>query len=78
MLMVAPGTRAPPGSLIVPRSEVVAVWAKTRIAEERMQKSIPPQKERFTSVPPKKQILRLRSPLWFEINLTPAAVAAAQ
>jgi hypothetical protein len=43
-----------------------------------MQKSIPPQKERFTSVPPKNQIVRLRSPLWFEFNLTPAAVAAGQ
>ena len=52
-MMVAPATRAPEGSLITPRSEVVAFWARVRVAVERVQSNTQPQRDRFTAVPPK-------------------------
>jgi hypothetical protein len=45
--------------LMVPRSEVVAVWASVRMVVERIHGSIHPQRDRFTSVPPKTLILQL-------------------
>jgi hypothetical protein len=50
----APGTSAPEGSLIVPRSEVVAIWLKQGATVERTQRSIHPDRDFFTAVPPKK------------------------
>ena len=51
---VAFGTSAPLGSLTVPRSEVVADWPKAKLHVKRMQKSIAPRWELFTSVPPER------------------------
>ena len=53
MLTLAPGTRAPLGSLTVPRSEVVADWPNKWVAVERIQISIHPEIDRFTADPPK-------------------------
>ena len=50
MVTVAPGTRAPVGSLTTPRSDVVAVWENAREAQVRMQHSIQPHRDRFTTV----------------------------
>src|SRR5580704_8421001 len=50
---VAPGTNAPLGSLIVPRSDVVAIWPKARFTKEKAHRSTNPQSDRFTAVPPK-------------------------
>src|SRR5436305_4705889 len=52
-VILAAGTSAPLGSLMVPRSEVVAVWEKIGRDRERMQQSIHPHGDFFTSVPPK-------------------------
>jgi hypothetical protein len=38
---------------MVPRKDVVAVWEKSERDVERMQNSIHPLRESFTSVPPK-------------------------
>jgi hypothetical protein len=38
--------------LITPRRDVIAVWDIKSEAEERMQRSIHPHRDRFTSVPP--------------------------
>src|SRR5579884_1399300 len=38
---------------MTPRRDVVAVWERTREAVERMQRSIHPHRDLFTSVPPK-------------------------
>src|SRR4051812_37442105 len=63
--ILAPGTRAPAGSLMVPRSEVVATWEKIERDVERMQNSIHPQRDLFTSVPPKLlAICGCETPLW--------------
>lgn len=51
--MVAPGTNAPLGSLIVPRREVVAIWLNPAGTTERIHRSTHPQSDRFTAVPPK-------------------------
>jgi hypothetical protein len=53
MVTLAPGTKAPDGSLIVPRSEVVAIWLSRGVAVERIQRSIHPSSDFFTAVPPK-------------------------
>ena len=50
--MEAPGTNAPLESFTTPRREVVAVWANARVAKERMQQSIHPERDRFTAAPP--------------------------
>src|SRR3954470_10872275 len=50
---LAPGTSAPLGSLMVPRRDVVAVWEKRERDAERMQQSIHPHGDLFTSVPSK-------------------------
>jgi hypothetical protein len=57
----APGTNAPLGSLMTPRSDVFADWADTREAVDRMQKSNHPQRDRFTTAPPKGLAIRLCS-----------------
>jgi hypothetical protein len=58
-VIFAPGTNASLGSLMTPRSEVLAVWADTREEVVRMQKSIHPHRDLFTTVPPKGVALRL-------------------
>ncbi len=49
MVILAPGTRAPEGSLIVPRSDVVASWPKEGATAERIQRSIHPRRDFFTA-----------------------------
>src|ERR1700739_2976010 len=48
MVTLAPGTKAPDGSLIVPRSEVVASWLNRGVAVERIHRSIHPSRDFFT------------------------------
>src|SRR5665213_301531 len=57
-LTLAPGTRAPLGSLTAPRRDVVAVWADAREKGQRMQMSTQPHRDLFTSVPPKENQAR--------------------
>jgi hypothetical protein len=66
----APGTSAPLGSLTTPRSEVFAFWENTRVAAERIQKSIHPFREFFTAVPPELILLQVFQKLlfWFEFG----------
>jgi hypothetical protein len=59
MVTVALGTTAPLGSFTVPRSEVVADWPKAKLQVEKMQRSIIPNGNRFTSIPPKILVLRV-------------------
>jgi hypothetical protein len=49
---------APLVSLTTPRSEVFVVWAEARVAMERMQHSIHPDRDVFTATPPEKMLKR--------------------
>src|ERR1700722_4684201 len=53
MVTLAPGNKAPEGSLIVPRSEGVASWPNEGATVERIQRSIHPRRDFFTAKPPK-------------------------
>jgi hypothetical protein len=57
---LASGTSAPLGSLTMPRREVDAVWADTRVAAEKIQ-SIVPQSSRLTAGSSKGLALRFTS-----------------